>query len=82
MLERSREKLNEDVRIIFLGHIGIEKGIMDLIEAVRIINNKGIDGFEVCIYGEELSHGELDHARDIVKDLGIDKVIHFYEACV
>lgn len=78
-LERSRKKQNEKVRIIFLGHIGIEKGIVDLIQAVKFLHDKGISGFEVGIYGEDLHPGELEQAKELVKSLELDNLILFYK---
>jgi glycosyltransferase involved in cell wall biosynthesis len=76
-LERPRREQNEKVRIIYLGHIGIEKGIMDLIQAVKFLYEKGIIGFQVWIYGEDLHTGELDQAKELVMSLKIDNLIFF-----
>ena len=78
-LERPRKKQNEKVRIIFLGHIGIEKGIVDLIQAVKFLHDKGISGFEIGIYGEDLHPGELEQAKELVKSLELDNLILFYK---
>jgi glycosyltransferase involved in cell wall biosynthesis len=78
-LERPRKKQNGEVRIIYLGHIGIEKGIMDLIQAVHILKTRGIFGYVVRIFGEDLRPGELSYAIEFVRSLKVEDLILFYE---
>jgi glycosyltransferase involved in cell wall biosynthesis len=78
-LIRSIKKQNEKVGIIYLGHIGSEKGIMDLIQAVKTINMRAIIGFELWIYGEDLHPGEIDDAKELAESLIIDSYIIFSE---
>jgi glycosyltransferase involved in cell wall biosynthesis len=78
-LNRSIKKQNEKVKIVYLGHIGIEKGIMDLIQAIRILDMKGIIGYVVWIFGEDSLPGELDNAIELAKSLMVDNLIIFSE---
>jgi glycosyltransferase involved in cell wall biosynthesis len=78
-LERPIKKTRGEVRIIYLGHIGVDKGIMDLIHAVKIMDQKGKIGFKVFIYGEELRLGELGKAKELVRSLRIEDLIVFSE---
>lgn len=76
-LERSIKKTNDKICIIYLGHIGVEKGITDLIQAVKFLDNMGIFGFEVRIYGEDLHPGELETANELARSLKVDNLIFF-----
>lgn len=78
-LDKSLKEKNGKIKIIYLGHIGAEKGIMDLIQAVKILNDRQILGFEVWIYGEDSHPGELYKAKELVRSLQLDKYILFSE---
>jgi glycosyltransferase involved in cell wall biosynthesis len=78
-LKRTMGKQSEKVKIVYLGHIGVAKGIMDLIQAVDVVQRKGRKEFKVVIYGEELRSGELDYSKQMVKNLRLDDVICFSE---
>jgi glycosyltransferase involved in cell wall biosynthesis len=78
-LDKSLKEKNGKIKIIYLGHIGVEKGIMDLIQAVKILNDRQIIGFEVWIYGEDSHPGELYNAKELVRSLQLDKYILFSE---
>jgi glycosyltransferase involved in cell wall biosynthesis len=76
-LDRHGAENHHDVQIIYLGHVGEEKGINDLVWAVKRLDEKGIHGFRVNIFGEDLHPGELSAAKDLSKRLAIDEVISF-----
>jgi len=78
-LDRSLNLASEEVHFIYLGHIGFDKGILDLIQAVQVLNKKGVQGFKVFLYGEDLYPGELISAKNLVKSLLVDDLIIFYE---
>lgn len=74
-LKRRKTIQNEKVQVIYLGHIGKEKGTIDLIRAVEILTKKEMPIFEVLIYGEDLHPGELNDARELTKSLGVENFI-------
>jgi glycosyltransferase involved in cell wall biosynthesis len=63
---------DEKVQIIFLGHIGKEKGIYDLLDAMKEIIDKGIHNLELSIYGESLRPGDMELANNRIMELGIE----------
>jgi glycosyltransferase involved in cell wall biosynthesis len=75
MLNRSINGSNEKVQIIYLGHIGIDKGIVDLIHAVKFLSSKGVAGYVVSIYGEESRPGELESLIALIRSLSIEDYI-------
>jgi glycosyltransferase involved in cell wall biosynthesis len=50
-LERPAQSANAAVNIIYLGHIGAEKGIIDLVEAVKILAVQDLPDFCFFVYG-------------------------------
>jgi glycosyltransferase involved in cell wall biosynthesis len=92
-INRIEKELHESIEFIYLGHIGQEKGIFDLVDSSQLIKNLGIDNFKVKIYGEAISIGEVERIQMIVDSLdlgenilinhaifGYDKLIAFHEA--
>jgi glycosyltransferase involved in cell wall biosynthesis len=78
-IERSLGSPDSEVEIFYLGHIGDEKGIMDLIRAAGLVDKEGIRGFRIAIYGEESHPGELQVARELAQGLGLDGQVTFSE---
>jgi glycosyltransferase involved in cell wall biosynthesis len=74
-----KKEPGETPRILYLGHIGAEKGIIDLIHAVNILKEKGKSGFEVRVYGEDSRPGSEDNAKELVKSLHIENNILFFK---
>lgn len=66
---RTRQELTEDhwpLEILYLGHLGREKGSNLLVEASRLIP-ASCPAFAVHLVGEELSPGELNSLRQAVE---------------
>ncbi len=76
-LDRSINQNGIKSRILFMGHIGVEKGVVDLINAVKIIVDNGLTGFEVSMYGESSRPGELQSSQDLVARLSLEDTIRF-----
>lgn len=70
-----RNCLNKKVRIIFLGHIGKEKGVFDLVHAIKEIVDQDIIGFELILYGETLRPGEMELLRNMVNEFCLDDIV-------
>lgn len=75
ILDRPRMNRDEKIRIIYLGHIGKEKGITDLIHAVKALSEQGIWGYEISIYGEDLYQGESASAKELIGKFDLEEFI-------
>lgn len=40
------------IRFLFAGHISVNKGVLEIIEAVKIINNNGVDNWDFTMIGD------------------------------
>lgn len=69
---------NEKIKILFLGHIGAEKGIYDLIDAVKILKTQSLRNYEINLLGESLRAGESENIIRLVDRYGLNNLIHFY----
>lgn len=58
-----RQSFNDSVNLLFLGHVGCEKGCFDLLNAVDDISKES--GVPFCLHfvGETLRHGEKDQIK-------------------
>ena len=64
-------------KILYLGHIGREKGIYELVESARLLKGaKTI--FHMDIIGETLGPGELDEIKQVVIDAGLGEEVQFW----
>lgn len=61
--------------IIFLGHIGKEKGCFELVQASRIVKNKLKGNFQVNLYGESLRNGETAIIDEMIQNLRLTDVV-------
>jgi len=64
-------------RILYLGHIGYQKGIFDLIDAVQQVAET-TRNFSVDLVGEELALGELQTVNQAIHDKSLDDLIHIH----
>jgi len=78
IVKRSR-KSSDLVNILFMGHISEEKGIFDLIQAINLLVQEGVGNFLVTITGEEIDIYELKEIKNQIRELNIEKYIHFQE---
>jgi glycosyltransferase involved in cell wall biosynthesis len=76
-----RPKLGNDVstvEILFLGHIGREKGIFDLIKALNSAQCRTKTKFHVSILGESLNPGEVDQAVAEISQQHLDEIVQIF----
>ncbi len=74
-MKRARKKCSESIGFLYLGHIGQQKGVFDLVDALKLIKNREVDNFELHIYGESLSKGEEEKIQIMVEKLDLGKNI-------
>jgi glycosyltransferase involved in cell wall biosynthesis len=57
------------VEMLFLGYIGQRKGIYDLVEAVALLQARGVGGFRISVGG----NGEVDKLRALIAERGLER---------
>ncbi len=72
--EHSPEKKSIPVRVVYLGWVNRNKGIFDLLDAVKLLNEEGIESFIVDVAG---NGDAFDEAVNYAKTLGIAELIDF-----
>jgi glycosyltransferase involved in cell wall biosynthesis len=75
--EKKRDSF-EPINILYIGHVGAEKGVFDLIRAIDELQKNGTIKVNVNIVGEELKNGEGKRARHLIGELGLNDFIHIY----
>jgi glycosyltransferase involved in cell wall biosynthesis len=73
LIRRFYEK--DFVNILFLGHIGREKGIYELIDAVAMLDKSAVRNFRVYIVGESLKENELAEVEKLIDTQNLYKLI-------
>jgi len=73
--DRTYEK-REVYKLLFVGRLDSAKGIFELIDAVKVLKEKGLK-FELRIVGDG---PELEHAKVKVNQLDLTANVHFYGA--
>lgn len=70
IIENNSDKLREteQVNVLFMGKIGKRKGVYDIIEAARLINDLNV---KINLYGD----GEINEVRGIVSENHLDQKI-------
>jgi len=62
------------VRIVYLGWVNRNKGIFDVLDAIKLLKDDGIDGFVVDVAG---NGDDLQEAIDYAKERELDKIVDF-----
>lgn len=63
------------IRILYLGHLGKEKGSFDLVDAAQILLSKRRD-ISVYLVGEEANPGERGRLREKIDSMGLGDCVH------
>jgi glycosyltransferase involved in cell wall biosynthesis len=65
------------VRILFLGHIGRDKGSFDLVEAARQLERLlPTASWQIELRGEELLPGDLEKLQQLINESGLQERVH------
>ena len=62
-------------KILYLGRLDIEKGLLELIEAARVLVDKGIVNFKIIVVGDGYHEIQI---KERMKELHLEKFINFY----
>ena len=65
--------------IFYLGYLGKDKGSFDLVQAVKIMKNKG-EKVNLNLVGDELHEGEKDEILSRICEEGLGDTIHVHSA--
>lgn len=63
------------VNLLFLGHIGEQKGILDLIQAIGLLRSQLHPDFAVFLLGESLTRGEFEQVEQAIRQLELENTI-------
>lgn len=61
-------------RIVYLGWINRNKGIFDLLDAIKLLKDEGVQGFIVDVAG---NGDALNEAIEYAKEKGLDEIVDF-----
>jgi glycosyltransferase involved in cell wall biosynthesis len=78
-LSSARFEGRQDVKVLYLGHIGRDKGIFDLIEAAKKVCQSVHVAFRIDLLGESLSAGEYEKAQNQIAEYGLGQVVYLWK---
>ena len=73
-----RSNKSKEKTIIYHGQISIERGLIDLVNAVPYLVKKG-HSFKLKIYGTERIHGTIDKLNDLIQEFQITNFVNVHE---
>ena len=77
--EEESEAGDEPVQGLLLGHIGREKGVMDVIQAIKLLQDREpAVAFQAHFVGEGSTDQDASAARELVRELGLEQWIQFH----
>jgi glycosyltransferase involved in cell wall biosynthesis len=79
-LPLSRFAGRSPVKLLYLGHIGRDKGTFDLIEAARLILQATLAPFQIDLVGDTLSTGEYERAQSKINENGLENYVYLWNA--
>jgi glycosyltransferase involved in cell wall biosynthesis len=74
---RKHQEPNDYVRVFYIGNLGAEKGIYDILKAARRLQGQGISPFQVILAGPFNDRREEQRVRTIVADYHLGETIAF-----
>ncbi|MDD5368672.1 MAG: glycosyltransferase family 4 protein [Anaerolineaceae bacterium] len=75
------KKRNDNViKFLFLGHIGREKGVFDLLKAAKLLNESYVTNYRIDIIGEALKIHEAEEAQKMIDEYHLCNNVHIYPA--
>lgn len=91
-LKLKKRRSNRDIRVVYIGNYIIEKGVIELINSVKLLNNSNQFNFKLDLYGNYTSESIITKLHDLVKGdlnislngpiLGLDKFNKIHNADV
>ena len=78
-IERPRNtQIDSGVQLLYLGHLGKDKGIYDLLQAIRVLKEKTLMKFMLDLYGESLEIGAFENIRTVIEKSGLSDVVRIH----
>jgi glycosyltransferase involved in cell wall biosynthesis len=65
----------DPVRFFFIGNLGPEKGVFDLLQAAAVLRQKGLKGFEIVLAGPFDSPAEGHRIKSLIASLGLTDTV-------
>ena len=66
-IEKKKMKQSTIVRFVFLSRVHPDKGISDIVNAVKILKQRGVDNFDVTFYGP-VEQSYTEHFQTLLSD--------------
>lgn len=76
-IDREFSEKSKSTNILFLGHISVEKGLLDLVDAISILTQDNILNFSVDLIGESINHLEFE---EIMQQIDVKKLANYINA--
>jgi glycosyltransferase involved in cell wall biosynthesis len=73
-IDRELSEKSKPTNILFLGHISVEKGLLDLVDAISILTQDNILNFSVDLIGEPINHQEFE---EIMQKIDVKKIANY-----
>lgn len=64
------------LRLLFVGHVGRDKGMLDFVEAMRLLGERGVDA-TLTVVGPDQQPGETEAAKALAARLGVAERVRF-----
>ena len=78
-IERPRnDQDNPIVHLLYLGHLGQDKGIYELLDAIRVLNEKTAERFILDLYGESLEAGDDGNITAIIRETNLSDIVRIH----
>ncbi len=77
-LTRPRPDESGPVRLFYLGHLGREKGIYDLLQALHQLRSRVKQRYEIDLYGEGFQPGDVEDIQARANSLGLSNQVRIH----
>lgn len=78
-IERPRNTQNDSaVQLLYLGHLGKDKGTYDFLQAIQALKEKTLIKFMLNLYGESLEIGAFEKIKTMIENSGLSDVVRIH----
>lgn len=71
-----RESRNEQVNVLYLANLQPAKGIEDVVQSVKLLKERGVNGFELSVVGEWRDAETRESCLRLVKEHALPVIFH------